>query len=170
MLACFLAMVPKVKTSRCVPVKFSADRDEDTRRLTRDSAQWFKANNGFLGHVSNAYENENGHIGIDIVMGEQNVSFFWPDVNAKMGTPEGILTNFRRFTIDFHSASLVLPPPKNLGDHDVEFPRMDERYMRQKHSHSYMDLMVKSETDWWSSRIRWAPVSGCTTTSRTLTM
>jgi carotenoid cleavage dioxygenase-like enzyme len=81
-------------------------------------------------------------------MGEKNVFFFWPDTSGKMGTPEGILTNFRRFTIDPKSTSLVLPPPEPLGDYDVEFPRMDERYTGRNYNHSFMDLMVKSETDW----------------------
>jgi hypothetical protein len=62
-----------------------------------------------MGHVSAAYETKDGKIVIDLVQGEKNVFFFWPDVDGNMGSPEGVYTRFRRFTIDYNSKILILP-------------------------------------------------------------
>jgi carotenoid cleavage dioxygenase-like enzyme len=110
--------------------------------------QWFKSNNGFLGHLSNVYEDDKGFIICDLVMGDKNVFIFWPNVDGKYSSPEGVMTNLRRITIDPHSDDMVLPQPEHLGPYDAEFPRFDERYTGKDYTHTFLDVAVKSDTDW----------------------
>ena len=126
----------------CLGMKMG-NRDANMRLV-----QWFKTNNGFMGHLSNVYEDEKGMIICDLVMGDKNVFVFWPNTDGKYSSPEGIMTNFRRVTIDPHSDDMKLPQPEHLGPYDAEFPRFDERYTGKDYTHSFLDVMVKPETDW----------------------
>ena len=103
-----------------------------------------------MGHLSNVYEDERGNIICDLVMCDKNVFVFWHNTDGKCSSPEGIMTNLRRVTIDPMSNDMILAQPEHLGIYDSEFPRFDERYTEKDYTHTFLAAIIKSETDWSS--------------------
>lgn len=111
--------------------------------------KWFRAPHGFPGHVSNAYEDSSGQIIIDFPVSSQNVFFWWPDKDGHSPDPRTITNQLRRFTIDYKSETLDLPPGKILFDADVEFPRIDDRLAMRRYNIAFTCLMDHTlGTDW----------------------
>jgi carotenoid cleavage dioxygenase-like enzyme len=108
--------------------------------------QWFRAPNGFPGHVSNAYEDESGHIVLDLPISTQNVFFWWPDAEGKSPPPQTITSSLSRFLIDPSAPALNLDLPSSeiLLPKDVEFPRIDDRFLMTKYTTSFLCLMDPS--------------------------
>lgn len=125
--------------------------------INTDNHQWFRAPNAFPGHTANAYENDEGHIVMDLPICEQNVFFWWPDAQGNAPDPRSICSNMTRYIIDPHSSNLDLQPAEQLLKMDCEFPRIDERFAMTKHRHVFFDHFDPSlGTD----MARLAPVMG----------
>lgn len=121
------------------------------------SSQWFRAPNAFPGHVTNAFETEDGNIAFDLPLTDKNVFFWWPDAQGNAPEPHDIHAKYVRFTLDPRSSDLVLPPHEVIRDCDMEFPRIDDRVAMKRHRHSFFDVMVPEKgTDWQTI----APVLG----------
>ncbi|KAH7162009.1 carotenoid oxygenase [Dactylonectria estremocensis] len=103
--------------------------------------KWFKAPNAFPGHSTNAYETQDGKIVFDLPLTDKNVFFWWPDAQGNAPNPQDIQGKYVRFTMDPTSSDLDLPTPEIILEHDMEFPRIDERVSMKRHSHSYFDMM-----------------------------
>ncbi|OGM40357.1 lignostilbene dioxygenase [Aspergillus bombycis] len=106
--------------------------------------KWLQWDNCFPGHALNAYENEDGHVVLDLGLSRQNVFFWWPDGKGFAPEPSTIASQLNRFTIDPHSDVDRLPEPEVLHSGNSEFYRIDDRFSTQKHQHCFFDLMDPS--------------------------
>ncbi|OKO99166.1 Lignostilbene-alpha,beta-dioxygenase isozyme III [Penicillium subrubescens] len=102
---------------------------------------WFHYKNSFPGHTANAYEDEKGHLVVDLGLSETNVFFWWPDGQGRSPEPSSIRSQLVQFTLDPQAVDLVLPEPKILHQGSSEFYRIDDRFATQPYRHCYFDLM-----------------------------
>lgn len=103
--------------------------------------QWFQYKNSFPGHTANAYEDEQGHLVIDLGLSEKNVFFWWPDAQGSAPEPSSIVSQLVRFTIDPQSEKRALSKPEILQHGNSEFYRIDDRFATCPYRHCYFDLM-----------------------------
>ncbi|RDH18984.1 lignostilbene dioxygenase, partial [Aspergillus niger ATCC 13496] len=110
--------------------------------------KWFRAPNASPGHTSNAFE-KNGKIFFDLPVGKKNVFFWWPDSQGNAPSPQEVACHLSRFIIDPSSDNLELQPAEILSSEDVEFPRIDERFLSREHNHAFFCLNdVTAPTIW----------------------
>ena len=109
-----------------------------------DDQQWFRAPHGFAGHVANAYEDENGHIELQMAYSTGNVFFWWPDKDGKGPKPGEVECALVRWKIDYHSNELDLGKPNIMVAEDMEFPRIDDRLATLRHSKVLFNVMDKA--------------------------
>ncbi|KJK61781.1 Retinal pigment epithelial membrane protein [Aspergillus parasiticus SU-1] len=103
--------------------------------------KWFQYKNSFPGHTANAYEDEQGHLVIDLGLSEKNVFFWWPDAQGSAPEPSSIVSQLVRFTIDPQSEKRALSKPEILQHGNSEFYRIDDRFATRPYRHCYFDLM-----------------------------
>lgn len=106
--------------------------------------KWFEYKTSFPGHTANAYEDDSGNILLDMPLSMSNVFFWWPDAQGVSPDPRTIKSDLVRFTINPAAEDLQLAQPEVLIDHDVEFPRIDDRWGGKKHRHCFFDHMDPS--------------------------
>ncbi|KAJ0361554.1 hypothetical protein COL26b_013678 [Colletotrichum chrysophilum] len=108
--------------------------------------KWFRAPNAFPGHTTNAYETPAGKIVFDLPLTDKNVFFWWPDAEGNAPDPHDIHAEYVRFEFDPTATehSLDLPKPTVILKHDMEFPRIDDRFATKAHRHSWFDMMDPS--------------------------
>ncbi|KAJ5930420.1 carotenoid oxygenase [Penicillium verhagenii] len=106
--------------------------------------KWFRSPNAFPGHLSNAFENKDGHIVVDLPMCDKNAFFWWPDASGNAPSPEEITSHLKRFTIDPESDDMDLGDPRLLLELNLEFPRIDDRFAMQDYSHVFLDIFDPS--------------------------
>ncbi|KAL4751358.1 hypothetical protein BDW72DRAFT_212814 [Aspergillus terricola var. indicus] len=111
------------------------------RGAKAEEVKWFGYKNSFPGHTANAYENEQGHLVIDLGLSEKNVFFWWPDAQGNAPEPSSIFSQLVRFTIDPQTEDLTLREPEVLQQGNSEFYRIDDRFATQPYRHCYFDLM-----------------------------
>ncbi|GFF57523.1 lignostilbene-alpha,beta-dioxygenase isozyme III [Aspergillus udagawae] len=111
------------------------------RGAKAEDMKWFQYKNSFPGHTANAYEDEKGHLVIDLGLSEKNVFFWWPDAEGSAPEPSSILSQLVRFTLDPQTEDLALPEPKVLQQGNSEFYRIDDRFATHPYRHCYFDLM-----------------------------
>lgn len=111
---------------------------------TGADVKWYTHTNSFPGHTANAYEDSVGNILLDMPLSKQNVFFWWPDADGNAPDPRTIRSDLVRFTIDPKATELTLAEPKVMLDHDVEFPRIDDRHAGKPYRHVFMDHMDPS--------------------------
>ncbi|KAL0471614.1 carotenoid oxygenase 1 [Neurospora intermedia] len=99
--------------------------------------KWFEAPHGFAGHVANAFEDDKGHIQLQMAYAKDNVFFWWPDANGKGPRPGEVEAHFANFVLDYQSDKLQLAEPTYLVDDDMEFPRIDDRVATRQHKHTF---------------------------------
>ncbi|KAF2198131.1 9-cis-epoxycarotenoid dioxygenase-like protein [Delitschia confertaspora ATCC 74209] len=127
--------------------KFAWDPEEDQwygvvprRDGKAEDIKWFRADNGFHGHIANAYEDSKGHIVLDLTVATDNVFFFFPPANEKP-TPSHLLTR-KNFTSDTYRWTLDpsaptetrITPTLTLGLNG-EFSRIDDRFTSKPYKH-----------------------------------
>ncbi|KAL4763648.1 carotenoid oxygenase family protein [Aspergillus foveolatus] len=118
------------------------------RGAKAEEVKWFRYKNSFPGHTANAYENEQGHLVIDLGLSEKNVFFWWPDAQGNAPEPSSIVSQLVRFTIDPQTDNLTLREPEVLQEGNSEFYRIDDRFATRPYRHCYFDLMdLKLGTD-----------------------
>ncbi|KAI5919538.1 carotenoid oxygenase [Camillea tinctor] len=106
--------------------------------------KWFRSPNAFPGHTTNAYETPDGNIVFDLPLTDKNVFFWWPDADGIAPDPREIHSQYVRFEFNPRAESLDLPSPKVILQQDMEFPRIDDRILSKRHTHSFFDLMDPS--------------------------
>ncbi|KAL3444872.1 carotenoid oxygenase [Aspergillus insuetus] len=106
--------------------------------------KWFRYKNSFPNHTANAYEDENGHLIIDLGLSEKNVFFWWPDAQGNAPEPSSIHSNLVRFTLDPRSENLNLNEPRSLQSANSEFYRIDDRFATRPYRHCFFDMMDPS--------------------------
>ncbi|KAF9889641.1 hypothetical protein FE257_007149 [Aspergillus nanangensis] len=109
-------------------------------KITETVWLWFRSPNAFPGHLSNAYENEQGSIIVDLPMCDKNAFFWWPDKHGRAPKPEEITTHMKRFIIDPKSNDMELPVPELLLAKQGEFPRIDDRVAMRDYSHVFLNV------------------------------
>ncbi|TVY50639.1 Lignostilbene-alpha,beta-dioxygenase isozyme I [Lachnellula cervina] len=109
--------------------------------------KWFTAPNSFPGHGANAYENEKGEVVFDLAISNKNVFFWWPDKDGNAPNPQEIVNKLTRFTFDPKADKLDLPTPEVLLEDDMEFSKIDDRFLMRKHDHIFFDVMRHQYTD-----------------------
>ncbi|KAG7410280.1 Lignostilbene-alpha,beta-dioxygenase isozyme I [Fusarium oxysporum f. sp. raphani] len=110
--------------------------------------KWLEAPHGFAGHVANAYEDEAGHIVLEMAYSKDNIFFWWPDKDGKSPQPGQAQCELVRWMIDYGSSEICLSEPKVLAPKDMEFPRIDDRFAFERHRHSffcYMDSQASTD-------------------------
>ncbi|KAK4182246.1 putative carotenoid oxygenase protein [Podospora australis] len=155
--------------------KFAWDPEEDqwyavVPRRPRDQQKgegitWFRADNGFHGHVAGCYELPSGKIVFDLTVADGNVFFFFPpDKNVSPSyTPDTIGKRNKlssptvRWIFDPNAKKSAVKTPE-AGDADVwvadervkpavqwltngEFSRIDDRYVTQPYKHFWQAVV-----------------------------
>ncbi|KIW79913.1 hypothetical protein Z517_06528 [Fonsecaea pedrosoi CBS 271.37] len=99
---------------------------------------WFRADNGFHGHIAGCYENEDGHIVFDLTVADGNVFFFFPP----LGEAEGPLAKRNqlsspttRWIFDPRAKSGTRVTPAETWMTNGEFSRIDDRFVTKKYNH-----------------------------------
>ena len=118
-----------------------------TTSLTWWETQWFEAPHGFVGHVANAFENEDGRIEISMGFSRVNVFFWWPDKDGKGPAPEQISSDLMKWTIDPKATDLKLPDGELLAKGSLEFPRIDDRHAMIRHSKTFFSTFQPQLVD-----------------------
>ncbi|KAI2630762.1 carotenoid oxygenase [Hypoxylon sp. NC1633] len=124
--------------------KFAWDPKEDQvygivprRGGKPEDVKWFRANNGFHGHVAGCYENEDGHIVFDLTVADGNVFFWFPPDGEKPDLPG-------RSRLSSPTCRWVFDPAAKSGTRvtaslewttNGEFSRIDDRYVTKKYEH-----------------------------------
>ncbi len=107
-------------------------RNGDARDL-----RWFKAENCFIGHVMNAF-NDGTKVHIDMPVAKNNSFPFFPDIHGAPFDPvagRGFLT---RWTVDMASNGESLSLTEQLTGSPDEFPRIDDRMAGKAYRHGWM--------------------------------
>ncbi|KAI1406709.1 carotenoid oxygenase [Hypoxylon fuscum] len=124
--------------------KFAWDPNEDQvyglvprRGGKPEDVKWFRADNGFHGHVAGCYENEDGHVVFDLTVADGNVFFWFP--------PDGEQPDFaKRSRLSSPTCRWVFDPKAKSGTRykasiewttNGEFSRIDDRYVTKKYEH-----------------------------------
>ncbi|KAK8089453.1 hypothetical protein PG997_004414 [Apiospora hydei] len=126
--------------------KFAWDPDEDQwyglvpRRGARaEDVKWFRADNGFHGHIAGCYENGEGKVVLDLTVADGNVFFFFPPE----GEPDssGVKQRNRlssptcRWLFDPAAPSGTRVAPALTWPTNGEFSRIDDRVVTKKYRH-----------------------------------
>lgn len=107
------------------------------RRGDRGDMRWFKAPNLFASHVMNAF-NDGTRIYFDTPVAKNNMFPFFPDVQGAPFDPVEAQSFLTRWTLDMASNSEQFESQERLTDMFGEFPRIDDRYATQAHSHGWL--------------------------------
>ncbi|KKY25334.1 putative 9-cis-epoxycarotenoid dioxygenase [Phaeomoniella chlamydospora] len=125
--------------------KFAWDPNEDQRYglVPRNPSPeqdiiWFRAANGFQGHIAGCYENEEGHVVVDLTMADGNVFFWFPpdEEDAGQMTKRNQLTSPTcRWILDPKAETGTRITPADLWLTNGEFSRIDDRFVTKKYTH-----------------------------------
>ncbi|EJT79457.1 carotenoid oxygenase [Gaeumannomyces tritici R3-111a-1] len=119
------------------------DPDEDQwygivpRRGGKDII-WLRSDNAFHGHVTGAYENEDGHIVCDLTVAYGGNVFFWwpPEGSPSTGNVRQKLSSDTvRWIFDPNSPSGTRVEPAKRYGTNGEFSRVDDRWVTRKYRH-----------------------------------
>ncbi|KIX09775.1 uncharacterized protein Z518_00856 [Rhinocladiella mackenziei CBS 650.93] len=99
---------------------------------------WFRADNGFHGHIAGCYENEVGHIVYDLTVADGNVFFFFPPLDEKeapLAKRNQLRSPTCRWVFDPKGPSGTRVTPAETWMTNGEFSRIDDRFVTKKYSH-----------------------------------
>lgn len=104
---------------------------------------WLKSSNAFHGHVAGAYENEDGHVVVDLTVADGNVFFWWPSPEdaaeaAASGKPARrpqLQSDTVRWVLDPKLPSGSFVQPAGQYGTNGEFSRIDDRFVTKKYRH-----------------------------------
>jgi carotenoid cleavage dioxygenase len=99
--------------------------------------RWFKAPNLFASHVMNAF-NDGTRIHFDTPVAKNNMFPFFPDIHGAPFNPVEAQSFLTRWTVDMSSNDDSFESQERLTDMFGEFPRIDDRYATQAHSHGWL--------------------------------
>jgi carotenoid cleavage dioxygenase-like enzyme len=106
------------------------------RRGGGEDVRWFRAPNGFPGHVLNAHERR-GRILLDISLARGNMFPWFPPASGDLTDPGTLPSDIARILID---------PARTDGETEVtclvdviaEFPHIDDRYAMHDYRHAFL--------------------------------
>ena len=108
--------------------------------IPRDGAaqdiRFFRAANGFPGHVINAFD-AGGKVYLDLPVVNDNVFWFFPDAKGQHPAPPSLRTQVTRWCFDTNQKSDV-PKAKVIAEISAEFPHMDDRYIGRPYRYAFM--------------------------------
>ncbi|KAF7934096.1 uncharacterized protein EAE97_008456 [Botrytis byssoidea] len=119
----------------------NAHRVLPRRGASGSDVKWFRAPHGFAGHVANAPEDENGHIVLSMAYSRKNVFVWWADKNGDAPSPGEAQCDFVSFSIDYKSPDLDLKVSTKMVEEDMEFPRIDDRYVSTSFTKALFNVM-----------------------------
>lgn len=71
----------------------------------------------------------------------KNVFFWWADKNGDAPIPGEAQCDFVSFNIDYKSSDLDLKEPTKMVEEDMEFPRIDDRYVSVSFTKALFNVM-----------------------------
>ena len=98
--------------------------------------RWFTGPNCFQAHVLNAFE-DGQTLHLDMPSSSGNVFYFFPDAHGQAPAGQDLQFQLSRWSFDLASSSNEALQT-SLYDAPCEFPRCDERFAGQRHSHAVM--------------------------------
>ncbi|KAI1807873.1 carotenoid oxygenase [Daldinia bambusicola] len=133
--------------------KFAWDPNEDQvygivprRGGKPEDVKWFRADNGFHGHVAGCFEDASGHIVFDLTVADGNVFFWFPPDGAKpdMSGRQRLSSPTCRWVFDPSAASGTRVEPSVEWPTNGEFSRIDDRVVTKPYTH-FWQLRVDPE-------------------------
>ena len=98
-------------------------------------------------HSAGAWEGEDGKIYVDTTRVHGNVFPFFPSADGKEGACEAT-ADFVRWEIDPNQPSdSCIPDPEMILDLPSEFPRIDERFMSEKHMIVFLNVLIPQKAE-----------------------
>ncbi len=99
-----------------------------------------KQSTAFHGHVAGAYENEDGHIVVDLTVADGNVFFWWPPDDGGATDPsknvrQKLIADTYRYVLDPRAKSHTRVKPTRLFGTNGEFSRIDDRFVTKRYAH-----------------------------------
>ncbi|KAJ0116668.1 hypothetical protein J7T55_009818 [Diaporthe amygdali] len=129
--------------------KFAWDPNEDQwyglvprRNGKSEDIIWFRADNAFQGHIAGCYENEDGHVVVDLTVADGNVFFWWPPDEeltpsqpAKVSKRDQLNSQTTRWILDPKAKTKTRITPAFVWNINGEFSRIDDRWVTKKYTH-----------------------------------
>lgn len=106
------------------------------RDATARDIRYFRAPNGFPGHVINAFD-EGGKVYLDLPVVNDNVFWFFPDAQGKAPDPSTLHTQIVRWCFDMNSPADT-PTSQVISTVAGEFPHIDDRYIGRPYRYAFM--------------------------------
>ncbi|PVH98426.1 carotenoid oxygenase [Periconia macrospinosa] len=134
---------------------FAWDPEEDQwygvvprRGGKREDIKWFRADNGFHGHIAGAYEDSTGKIIVDLTVATSNVFYWFPPDNVPTSPTPTTLPQRNALSSDTHRWSIdpTLPThtritPTKLYGINGEFSRIDDRLVTRPYRHFWQCII-----------------------------
>ncbi|CAI6328985.1 unnamed protein product [Periconia digitata] len=137
---------------------FAWDPEEDQwygvvprRGGKREDIRWFRADNGFHGHIAGAYETPDNKIIIDLTVASSNVFYFFPPDNVPTSpTPTSLpqrnklISDTYRWTLDPSAPTHTRITPTKTYGINGEFSRIDDRFVTKPYKHFWQCIIDPS--------------------------
>jgi carotenoid cleavage dioxygenase len=98
--------------------------------------RWFRAPNGFPGHVLNAHE-VGGRIFLDVPLTQGNVFYWWPSAGDEVTDPGMLPAKIARIVLDPRRKNQEAEVTQLFGV-TAEFPHIDNRYATVEYQHAFL--------------------------------
>ncbi|KAK8873153.1 carotenoid oxygenase [Apiospora arundinis] len=125
--------------------KFAWDPQEDQwyglvprHGAKTEDIKWFRADNGFHGHVAGCYENDEGKVVLDLTVADGNVFFFFPpEGEQETGVKQRnrLSSPTTRWLFDPQAPTGTRVTPALTWPTNGEFSRIDDRVVTKRYRH-----------------------------------
>ncbi|KAK6865710.1 hypothetical protein PG995_002238 [Apiospora arundinis] len=125
--------------------KFAWDPQEDQwyglvprHAAKTEDIKWFRADNGFHGHVAGCYENDEGKVVLDLTVADGNVFFFFPpEGEQETGVKQRnrLSSPTTRWLFDPQAPTGTRVTPALTWPTNGEFSRIDDRVVTKRYRH-----------------------------------
>ena len=93
---------------------------------------------GFQGHIAGCYENEDGHVVVDLTVADGNVFFWFPPEDEQLehlAKRNKLSSPTTRWILDPKAKTGTRITPADLWETNGEFSRIDDRLVTKKYNH-----------------------------------
>ena len=118
------------------------------RGAKQGEVTWFHADNGFQGHVAGAYEDEEGHVIMDLTVADGNVFYFFPEEEAAAGSVAArnkLTSPMTRWRFDPKAPSGTRVKPYTTFQSSGEFARIDDRFVTKHYTRFFLCVVDPSK-------------------------
>ena len=112
------------------------------RTGTAADVRWVEVEPRHMLHEANVWEDEQGRIVADVAAAEGTALF--PDIHGNRASHKETQQSLRRWTIDPNNPDNSLHEVV-INDHDIQFPRPDDRLMTRPTRHAFANSNLNSE-------------------------